>query len=147
MLRTLLSAKLPVCRQFLRLSPFSSATTSRLPNDGKTLADFFDNSSQIERQHVSYSEDIKNRLKGHSFVIETYGCQMNRADSEIMETLLHECGMVSAEREKDADVIIMNTCSVREHAESRIWNRLAQFRNLDKKYKKKTVKQLVTTLY
>lgn len=69
---------------------------------------------------MSYSEDIKNRLKGHSFVIETYGCQMNRADSEIMETLLHECGMVSAEREKDADVIIMNTCSVREHAESRV---------------------------
>ena len=69
---------------------------------------------------MSYSEDVKNRLKDHSFVIETYGCQMNRADSEIMETLLHECGMVTAEREKDADVIIMNTCSVREHAESRV---------------------------
>lgn len=63
---------------------------------------------------------MKNRLKGHSFVIETYGCQMNRADSEIMETLLSECGMTESKTEEEADVIIMNTCSVREHAESRV---------------------------
>lgn len=74
---------------------------------------------------------------------------MNKADSNIMETLLNESGMLSCEKEDLADVIIMNTCSVREHAESRviiidmvyyqIWNRLEQFRNLDKKYKKHTV--------
>ena len=63
---------------------------------------------------------MKERLKGHSFVIETYGCQMNRADSGIMETLLDGCGMHGGVEERDADVIIMNTCSVREHAESRV---------------------------
>lgn len=64
---------------------------------------------------------MKERLKGHSFVIETYGCQMNRADSGIMETLLDDCGMHGGVEERDADVIIMNTCSVREHAESRVY--------------------------
>ena len=59
-------------------------------------------------------------LQGHSFTIETYGCQMNRADSNIMETLLKESGMNVSEKENSADVIIMNTCSVREHAESRV---------------------------
>ena len=56
-------------------------------------------------------------MSGHSFVIETYGCQMNTADSGIMETLLRENGMVVSKDEATADVIIMNTCSVREHAE------------------------------
>lgn len=45
---------------------------------------------------------------------------MNRADSNIMETLLKESGMIVCEKEGSADVIIMNTCSVREHAESRV---------------------------
>ena len=60
-------------------------------------------------------------LSGHSFVIETYGCQMNTADSGIMETLLRENGMVVSNDETTADVIIMNTCSVREHAEMRVY--------------------------
>lgn len=58
-------------------------------------------------------------MNGHSFVIETYGCQMNTADSGIMETLLRE-RMVVSKDEATADVIIMNTCSVREHAEMRV---------------------------
>ena len=60
-------------------------------------------------------------LAGHSFVIETYGCQMNTADSGIMETLLKGNGMEVSSDEDSADVIIMNTCSVREHAESRVF--------------------------
>ena len=59
-------------------------------------------------------------MSGHSFVIETYGCQMNTADSGIMETLLRENGMVVSKDEATADVIIMNTCSVRAHAEMRV---------------------------
>ena len=53
-------------------------------------------------------------------MIETYGCQMNTADSGIMETLLRENGMVVSKDEATADVIIMNTCSVREHDEMRV---------------------------
>lgn len=63
---------------------------------------------------------MKEHLNGRSFAIETYGCQMNRADSGIMETLLDRCGMRKSKEERYADVIIMNTCSVREHAESRV---------------------------
>ncbi|KAK8791595.1 hypothetical protein WA588_001599 [Blastocystis sp. NMH] len=64
---------------------------------------------------------------------------MNTSDSEIMDGLLKENDMVEAKEESQADVIIMNTCSVREHAEKRIWNRLTQFRHLDKKKKKHTI--------
>lgn len=71
-------------------------------------------------QSVQISDNIKSVLQGHSFVIETYGCQMNKADSNIMETLLKDSGMELSEKEEQADVIIMNTCSVREHAESRV---------------------------
>ena len=52
---------------------------------------------------------------------------MNTADSGIMETLLKGNGMEVSSDEDSADVIIMNTCSVREHAESRVW--LIQFRS------------------
>ena len=71
-------------------------------------------------QSVKISDNIKSILQGHSFVIETYGCQMNKADSNIMETLLKDSGMELSEKEEQADVIIMNTCCVREHAESRV---------------------------
>ena len=73
-------------------------------------------------ESVQIAESVKSALQGHSFVIETYGCQMNKADSNIMETLLRESGMELSEKEEHADVIIMNTCSVREHAESRVVN-------------------------
>ena len=53
-------------------------------------------------------------------MIETYGCQMNTSDSEIMDGLLKENDMVEAKEESQAEVIIMNTCSVREHAEKRV---------------------------
>ncbi len=59
-------------------------------------------------------------MNGHSFVIETYGCQMNTADSGIMETLLRENALEVRKDEATAEVIIMNTCSVREHAEMRV---------------------------
>ena len=71
-------------------------------------------------QSVQISDSIKSVLQGHSFVIETCVCQMNKGDSNIMETLLKVSGMELSEKEEQADVIIMNTCSVREHAESRV---------------------------
>jgi len=54
-------------------------------------------------------------------LVDTYGCQQNEADSEIIRGYLTEMGYVFTDIEKDADVIIINTCAVRESAENRVW--------------------------
>jgi tRNA-2-methylthio-N6-dimethylallyladenosine synthase len=59
--------------------------------------------------------------------IETYGCQMNVADSETMAGVLEGAGMTLAERAEDADAIIVNTCAIREHAEQRVLGRLGDY--------------------
>ena len=64
--------------------------------------------------------------------IETYGCQMNVNDTEVIFSILAKEGYARTERMEEADVIMANTCSVRDNAEQRIWGRLAQF-NLQKK--------------
>lgn len=68
-----------------------------------------------------------------SFFIETYGCQMNAADSEIVRAILLEHAFAPAASADDADVVLLNTCAVRENAEAKIWNRLEQFRQLKAK--------------
>ena len=59
--------------------------------------------------------------------IETYGCQMNVGDSEVIFSILAKEGYGRTEDISEADVILANTCSVRDNAEQRIWGRLEQF--------------------
>ncbi len=59
-----------------------------------------------------------------SIFVETYGCQMNKNDSELIRGLLDESGYPMAEHWESADVVLVNTCSVREHAERRVLGRL-----------------------
>jgi tRNA-2-methylthio-N6-dimethylallyladenosine synthase len=60
--------------------------------------------------------------------LETFGCQMNVLDSELVLGQLRAQGYESVEQRDDADVIIYNTCSVREHAEQKVWSRLGELR-------------------
>jgi tRNA-2-methylthio-N6-dimethylallyladenosine synthase len=64
------------------------------------------------------------------FFLENYGCQMNVYDTEGMERLLVETGYVRTESPAEADVLLVNTCSVREHAEERALNRLSELTRL-----------------
>ncbi|MGM9765814.1 MAG: tRNA (N6-isopentenyl adenosine(37)-C2)-methylthiotransferase MiaB [Candidatus Cryptobacteroides sp.] len=59
--------------------------------------------------------------------IETYGCQMNVNDTEVIFSILAEAGYDRTENIEEADVIMANTCSVRDNAEQRIWGRIDQF--------------------
>lgn len=59
--------------------------------------------------------------------IESYGCQMNFADSEIVASILLDQGFETTGDYKEADVVFINTCSIRENAEQRVRNRLSQF--------------------
>lgn len=64
------------------------------------------------------------------YLIETFGCQMNVHDSERMAGLLDSAGYEATTEDVDADVIVINTCSVREHAEEKLYTRLGQLRVL-----------------
>jgi tRNA-2-methylthio-N6-dimethylallyladenosine synthase len=62
--------------------------------------------------------------------LETYGCQMNVADSELMAGVLERAGMTLTDRPEHADAILLNTCAIREHAEQRVLGRLGEFKRL-----------------
>ncbi len=67
------------------------------------------------------------------YYIETYGCQMNVADSEVVASILSEAGYEPVRDIKAADLILVNTCSIRENAEQRVWGRLDLFRSEKRK--------------
>ena len=69
---------------------------------------------------------------GRRLYVETYGCQMNVGDSEIVVSIMQQEGFVHTEVPDEADVVLINTCSIRDNAEQRIWGRLAEMRRLRK---------------
>lgn len=68
-----------------------------------------------------------------TYYIETYGCQMNVADSEVVASVLADAGDLPVREITQADIILVNTCSIRENAEQRVWGRLDLFRAQKKK--------------
>lgn len=73
----------------------------------------------------------------NSVFIETYGCQMNVYDSEVVLSILEKEGFSISDSLEEADLILVNTCSIRENAEQRVWGRLDRF--LQEKKKRKNV--------
>ncbi|MEW6243388.1 MAG: tRNA (N6-isopentenyl adenosine(37)-C2)-methylthiotransferase MiaB [Bacillota bacterium] len=64
------------------------------------------------------------------YLIETFGCQMNAHDSEVLAGLLEEMGYRPAKAREEADLILLNTCCVRESAENKVWGRLGVLKRL-----------------
>jgi tRNA-2-methylthio-N6-dimethylallyladenosine synthase len=75
--------------------------------------------------------DAKNR----KFYIESYGCQMNFADSEVVASILNTAGYDSTPEFLDADLILINTCAIRDNAEQRVRKRLQHFNSVKKRKK------------
>ncbi len=65
---------------------------------------------------------------GRKLYIETYGCQMNVGDSEIVVSIMQQEGFRYTEKLEEADIVLINTCSIRDNAEQRIWGRLSEMR-------------------
>ena len=76
---------------------------------------------------------LDNKLK--QVYIETYGCQMNVNDSEVVLSVLQPAGYSICEKIQEASLILVNTCSIRDNAEQKIWARIEQFRPLKKRNK------------
>ena len=81
--------------------------------------------------------DLKSATEQDSkkLFIETYGCQMNVADSEVIASIMQMAGYSPCETLEEADAVFMNTCSIRDNAEQKILNRLEFFHSLKKKRK------------
>ena len=79
--------------------------------------------------------DLKsaNSVSNKKLFIETYGCQMNVADSEVVASIMQMDGYELTDRIEEADAIFVNTCSVRDNAEQKIYGRLQYFQSLRKK--------------
>ena len=73
--------------------------------------------------HLKNQEQMSHR----KVYIETYGCQMNVNDTEVIFSILAKAGYERTENMEEADVLMANTCSVRDNAEQRIWGRIDQF--------------------
>lgn len=97
-------------------------------------ADTLEETVKEDLQGKAYMElETKGQKLGKKAYIETYGCQMNFSDTEIIASVLREMGYSFTAREQDADLIFINTCSIRENAEDKVWNRLRHWRGLKRK--------------
>ncbi len=86
----------------------------------------------IDYESFSFEEEYQLIGKDKKYRIQTYGCQGNEADSEIIAGIFKKMGYEKAIDENDADVILLNTCAIRENAEDRVWGELGRL----KQYKK-----------
>ncbi|MFC5283142.1 MiaB/RimO family radical SAM methylthiotransferase [Pedobacter alpinus] len=80
-------------------------------------------------------DNQSNSLNQRKLYIESYGCAMNFADSEIVASILSKEGFTTTPTYEEADVIFINTCSIRENAETRVRNRLKQFKAIKRENK------------
>ena len=71
--------------------------------------------------------------------VETYGCQQNEADSEKLRGFLTQSGYAIAQEAEGADVVIMNTCAIREHAEQRVFGNLGALTHTKRRHPRQKI--------
>ena len=86
----------------------------------------------VERMDYALDPKYKEVGKGKKYFILTYGCQGNEADSEIMSGILEQVGFTKGTDEFTSDLVLLNTCAVRENAEDRIWGVLGSLKGRKK---------------
>ena len=89
---------------------------------------------EYKRIEYNIPDNIKNKYKGKTFFIKTYGCQMNEHDSENIAALLSDLGFSKVDNYLDADLVLLNTCSIRENAHNKAFGMLGRLKHL--KYEK-----------
>ncbi len=88
------------------------------------------NAEKIERLSFNIDEKFKDLGKNKKYLIKTHGCQANFRDSETIAGLLDNLGYVPCENEEDADIILINTCAVREGAEDKVFGEVGALKRL-----------------
>lgn len=73
-------------------------------------------------------------MKKHKYLLETYGCEMNKAEEDYIDNEFGETGWERTVVAEEAEIVILNTCAVRQTAENRVWGRLGKYAALKRKY-------------
>lgn len=89
----------------------------------------------MQSEQLDFLVKVKNKIKDRNlqYFILTMGCQLNENDSEKLAGMLYEMGYKEASNIENADIIIFNTCCVRENAEERLFGKLGEIKNLKEK--------------
>ena len=83
-----------------------------------------------KRVDFKFDNKIKDKYNGKTFYLKTYGCQMNEHDSENIESLLTGLGFKKVDNYEDADLVLLNTCSIRENAHNKAFGMLGRLKHL-----------------
>lgn len=83
-----------------------------------------------KRVEFNFDNKIKDKYKGKTFYLKTYGCQMNEHDSETIEALLTGLGFSKVDDYEKADLVLLNTCSIRENAHNKAFGMLGRLKHL-----------------
>ena len=114
----------------------------------KTVFKSFPEAELERRRNVSFSfsydeikvpETLIEYAKGKKYFIHTYGCQANYRDEEIMAGLLEKAGFCRGKDENDSDVVILNTCAVRENAEQKVFGKIGDLKAFKAENKNRVV--------
>ena len=82
------------------------------------------------RREYKLDNKLKNKYSGKTYFLKTYGCQMNERDSETISGILEEMGLTRIDDYRKADVLLLNTCSIRENAHNKAFGMLGRFKHL-----------------
>ena len=116
----------------------AGSTESALQENHKQNAGVLDH-SLLSINYNSQKHDL-------TFHIKTYGCQMNVNDSDIVRSLLLDASFRECSDEADANILLTNTCAIREGAEEKVWHRMRELHGKFNKRKKKKHKKVVAVL-
>lgn len=105
-----------------------TSTGRRLPDNVPGLREFMRPPRDLARPAPVAESGAPRKV-----YMETYGCQMNTSDSEIVLSVLAQANYEHTDSVLAADVILMNTCAVRDSAEQRVWGRLSAFKQIEAK--------------
>ena len=86
--------------------------------------------SKVDIKYIDSSKDIKPIFEGKKYFLRTYGCQMNVHDSEQIRYYLEALGYTSVDTLEDADIVVLNTCAIRENAKDKVFGYLGRCKHL-----------------
>ena len=87
---------------------------------------------KIEEQQI-YMDKVKELKKGSKYFINTMGCKLNENDSEKMAGMLEKMGYIETDSPNDANLVLFNTCCIRENAEEKVFGNLGELKNIKAK--------------
>ena len=95
----------------------------------------------IKTNEYIVKENLKELGKNKNYFVKTYGCQMNEHDSENIKAILEDMGFTEADNMEEADLILLNTCAIRENAHNKVFGMLGRIKHL-----KETRKDIIVIL-